>query len=197
MLGKFRRTHVITLLAVMLLIAASTASQAKPWGFSCYWKWDFSYSPPQHILVIDWHGRDIINFQLSSFQFYLQSDPGKSGFQNLEILSPFGPNPPAAGFDLGGGLFRVTGDAPAGTLPPSGEVNIATFRFTDLDYTGVMPLYTVFAGLDGYGMLSDGTRIGPDDIDPASTVPEPGSAVALLTGAMGLAGLGIRRRMTS
>lgn len=197
MLERSVRIRIITLLAIALVIAACTASQAKPGGWSIKYWWDNNC--PCWIITIDWHNVDLIDIPIAGFQCYVQSDPTKVELEStgMQILAPFvGPTPPPNP-DLGGGLFRVTGAALAGTPLSLGEVDIAEFHFTDLHYTGEVPLFTVFSGPDGYALLGDGTTLGPDDMYPASTVPEPGGAVALLTGAMGLAGFGIRRRMTS
>ena len=172
------KNRIIILFVVVMLMAACTASQAKPVGWSFYYWYD--YSCPCWVITIDFHWNTGSSLSVKGFQFDIQYDPTKTAYESesLRLLPPFGPNPPPYNPDLGGGLFRVSGAAPDGTLPPPGEVNLATFEFQDVLGTGVLPLFTVSSGPNGYALLSDGTLLGPDDIDPVSSVPEPGSVAA-------------------
>lgn len=190
------RYRILTLFVVVLLMAACTASQAAPAGFSFYWWYDSTC--PCWVLTIDFHWTTTSSLAVKGFQFDLQSDPTKATFESLEVLSPFVKSPTNP--DLGGGLFRVSGAAPEGTLPPAGEVNLATISFFDIfpelnnPVHPTIPLFTVSTGPNGYALLSDGTSLGPGDIQSVSSVPEPSSIAALLAGMAGLAGFGLRRK---
>lgn len=192
MLGKFRRIPVITLLAVVLLMVAATASQAKL-------KWSLSggYNPSTGTwsVTIDVHRITATEaLRAQAFGFNLMYPAGT--YTGLEFLGPYQPNPPTQipSPSTTGGLLWIEGRAPQGVPLPEGlggNVDLARFQIDSF-----FDVFTELSVSGGWVMLEDGTTEYPDPVT-AQFVPEPSSVAALLTGFAGLVGFGIRRKMTS
>jgi len=179
---------IITLFAVVLLVAACTASQAViNGGFTWYWTDSFGNPTNWDLqdLTIDW--RWTSSTSVASFQFQVQSDPVLVG--PLTIAAPSAPFMLSSTTDLGGGLYQVSGYAPAGTSAAMGDADLVDFTFSKPFPQGAM--FTVSSGPNGYFVMVDSagnqTTLGPNDIPPlvltaTPGVPEPSSIIALLGG---------------
>jgi len=175
--------RIITLFAVVLLIAACTASQAYiDWGWSCYPTYDAQHNWVDTTIDIWWNRNSV-----SSFRFDLQADSTVAPLIDAVAYAPY---LLTSTTNLGGGLYQVIGYAPAGTLPPPGDANLVDFVFSQT--IPATATFTVSTGSNGYfvGVDSAGnqTTLGPSDIPPltftgpVTVIPEPSSIIALLGG---------------
>ncbi|OFX16770.1 MAG: hypothetical protein A2Z18_01565 [Armatimonadetes bacterium RBG_16_58_9] len=192
MLGKFSRIPIITLLAIVLLVTACTASEPKIWSITGS-EGDLGWWITMDIHNIDSPGEP---FTVQSFGFNLTYPAGT--YSGLELLGPYGPTPPPQipSPSSTGGIMWVEGIARPGEPLPEGlggNVDLARFHVDSF-----FDVFTELTVSGGYVTLGDGTR--DDNIESVTrsfVVPEPSSVAALLTGVVGLAGFGIRRRKTS
>jgi hypothetical protein len=140
---------------------------------------------------------------VESFQLDVRFDPTRALFSGLDYVSPYnqtqGSSPDFS--QLGSGLLQDVAGTSSVSPPPSGDVDLFTVRFSDLNpsLSPALAPFTVFASSNDFIVGVDpstgqATRYSGSGAIPSETCVVPEANTGLLIGSCGLGVLAYYRR---